>query len=323
MVYFKYLIERAQKNFPDIVVEVKNRGEVRFVREGVNQLLRYLGFMPNASGLIIAPYISQKSAAVCKEAGIGYIDLSGNCFISFKNIHIEKEGKANKQLEKRLLKSLYYPKAERLLRVILNNPGHVWKVQDLSKEAGVSLGMVSNVKQQLEAMEWITASKTGFTLRAWDELLKDWQTQYSYTKNKQYDFYSLKSTEELEKEISEYGKKSNTKYALTMFSGAARLAPYTRYNRVYAYVDSDVEKLATDLKLKPVSSGPNVTLLSPYDEGVFYGAETVAGVKVVSPIQLYLDLMSNKGRGEEAAEFLRKEVIESQWSQKKIMENGK
>lgn len=304
-------------------MEVKNRGEVRFVREGVNQLLRYLGFMPNASGLIIAPYISQKSAAVCKEAGIGYIDLSGNCFISFKNIHIEKEGKANKQLEKRLLKSLYYPKAERLLRVILNNPGHVWKVQDLSKEAGVSLGMVSNVKQQLEAMEWITASKTGFTLRAWDELLKDWQTQYSYTKNKQYDFYSLKSTEELEKEISEYGKKSNTKYALTMFSGAARLAPYTRYNRVYAYVDSDVEKLATDLKLKPVSSGPNVTLLSPYDEGVFYGAETVAGVKVVSPIQLYLDLMSNKGRGEEAAEFLRKEVIESQWSQKKIMENGK
>jgi hypothetical protein len=281
----------------------------------VNQLLRYLDFLPNAYGLIIAPYISEKSAAVCKEARIGYIDLSGNCFISFQNIHIEKEGKANTQLEKRLLKSLYYPKAERLLRVILNNPGQTWKMQDLSKEAGVSLGMASNVKQQLEAMEWIAASKKGFALTAWDELLKDWQMQYSYTKNKRYDFYSLKSTEEIEKELAEYCKKSNISYALTMFSGAARLAPYTRYNRVYAYVENDIEKLADALKLKPVTSGPNVTLLSPYDEGIFYEAETVEGVNIVSPIQLYLDLMSNKGRGEEAAEFLMKEVIEPQWSQ--------
>jgi hypothetical protein len=108
-----------------------------------------------------------------------------------------------------------------------------------------------------------------------------------------------------------------------MFSGAARLAPFTRYNRVYAYVENDIEKLADDLQLKPVTSGPNLTLLKSYDEGVFYGTTTIEGINIISPIQLYLDLMSNKGRGEEAAEFLMKEVIEPKWSQKKIMENGK
>ena len=62
---------QAPEGYPDLAVEIKSRGEVRFIREGVNQLLRYLGYVPNTYGLIIAPYISQKSAEVCKEAGIG------------------------------------------------------------------------------------------------------------------------------------------------------------------------------------------------------------------------------------------------------------
>jgi hypothetical protein len=65
--------------------------------------------------------------------------------------------------------------------------------------------------------------------------------------------------------------------------------------------------------LKPVPSGGNVALIEPYDEGVFYGTRTVEGAPVVSPVQLFLDLMQIKGRGEDAASAILGEAIRAQW----------
>ena len=102
-------------------------------------------------------------------------------------------------------------------------------------------------------------------------------------------------------------------YAFTGFSAAARLAPTVRYQRVMAYVDGDLTPVVTALSLKEVPSGANVTLLSPYDDGVFYGAAEVDGLRIASPVQVYLDLVGYRGRGEEAATFLLEQVIERTW----------
>lgn len=313
----------AAQNYPDVAVEVKKKGEPRFVREAVNQLLRYLEYVPNTYGLIVAPYISTKSAEICKEAGIGYIDLSGNCFLAFQQVYIKKEGKSNTQLEKKILKSLYYPKAERVLRVLLNNPGKTWKMESLAKEAEVSLGMCSKVKQRLEAVEWIEAWSTGFKLQSWEELLYEWQNQYRYSKNKISDFYSLKSETYIVEQLSNYCRKNHVRFALTMFSGASYVAPYTRFKRVYAYVENEIDNIKETLNLKSVPSGPNITLLLPYDEGVFYGSKEYDGIPIVSPIQLYLDLITYKGRGEEAAQFLLEKVLKPEWLKNQISDNAK
>jgi hypothetical protein len=67
------------------------------------------------------------------------------------------------------------------------------------------------------------------------------------------------------------------------------------------------------LGLKPVTSGANVTLLGPYDEGVFYGSQDREGTQVVSSVQVYLDLKNIRGRGEEAAQALLDQVISKIW----------
>jgi hypothetical protein len=310
----------APENYPDISVEVKTRGEPRFIRDAVNQQLRYLEYVPNAYGIIIAPYISERSAEICREAGIGYIDLSGNCFIEFEQVHIAKESKPNTRLEKKVLKSLYYPKAERVLRVLLNSPGKTWKMETLSKEADVSLGMSSKVKKRLEAMEWLESSGSGFRLLNWEELLKEWSENYRYSKNTNLDFYSLKNETYIEKQLSEYCNDNNIKYAFTLFSGASKVAPYTRYKRVNVYLQENIEAIKELLSLKKVSSGPNVTISIPYDSGVFYNSKEYKGISVVSNIQLYLDLINFKERGEEAAEFLFDKIIKTLWSQNQISE---
>lgn len=62
-----------------------------------------------------------------------------------------------------------------------------------------------------------------------------------------------------------------------------------------------------------MTSGPNVSFLEPYDEGVLYGLQEIDSAKVVSNVQLYLDLKSYKERGEEAAEFLFEQRLQKQW----------
>jgi hypothetical protein len=57
--------------------------------------------------------------------------------------------------------------------------------------------------------------------------------------------------------------------------------------------------------LRPVSQGENVWLVVPRDEGVFYGAETIFGLRCVHPVQTWLDLSGHPERSKEAAEHLR------------------
>lgn len=295
------------------VAEVKSVGQPRAAREAVNQLWRYRENRPDVVPVFIAPYISPASAELCKQDSTNFVDLVGNCRLVFDNSFVEREGRPNPFAEKRDLRSLYSPKASRVLRVLLVNPGKAWKLQDLAKEAEVSLGLSANVKKLLEDREWIRKSEDGLALLQPEKLLAEWAESHSFRKNKVRDCYSLKPIPDLEAGLAEVCQERRMRYALTGFSAAARLAPMVRSPRAMAYVEKPLDDLISTLGLKEVTSGANVTLLEPYDDGVFYGAQEVEGIRVASPVQVYLDLKGFRGRGEEAAEKLLNEVIRPQW----------
>jgi len=94
-----------------------------------------------------------------------------------------------------------------------------------------------------------------------------------------------------------------------MTSGANLTAPFLRYNHVFCYVKKMNEKMIREPGLKKVDTGPNVTLLTPYDDGVLECCQQIQGKNVVSTVQLYLNLINYKKRGEEAANFILNEVI--------------
>jgi len=295
-----------------IAVEVKTSGEPRYARQAIQQLSRIIGNNQCSYGIFLAPYISPQSADLCAQSSVGTIDFSGNCRISFDQVYIESEGMPNKFTERRNIRSLYSPKASRVLRVLLVNPKKSWKTQELADEAKVSLGQVANVKKLLADREWISETDTGILLSRSSDLLSEWSENYSYEKNEIYDYYSFKQPADIENDLASYCDKKNIEYALTGFSGANRTAPTVRGQRVMAYVSIINDDLESALNLKKVSSGANVSLFVPYDEGVYYGCmENI--IRVVSPIQLYLDLKKYKGRGEEAAETIRNQIIDKSW----------
>ncbi|MFC1825305.1 type IV toxin-antitoxin system AbiEi family antitoxin, partial [Thermodesulfobacteriota bacterium] len=241
---------RQQESEQVLVVEAKNNGQPRIARDAVNQVQRYLNSFPGAYGVFMAPYISPRAAEICKEDGVGYLDLAGNCRLCFDSVYIEQEGRPNVFAEKRDLRSLYSPKAERILRVLLNNPNKAWKTVDLADEARVSLGQVSNVKKLLVDRELVGTEKQGIILTEPEQLLRGWKENYSFRRNKTRDLYSLKSMVQIESDISEYCRRKKMKYAFTGFSGTARFAPSVRYNRATVYIEETDQDMITELSLK-------------------------------------------------------------------------
>lgn len=296
-----------------IIVEVKSVGEPRQVRYAIQQLREYLSVIGDAYPVVAAKYISSDTARICRENGVGYIDLAGNCFLNFDRVYIERKNYPNPNVEKRELRSLFTPKASRLIRVMLVNPGRSWQVQELAEEANVSLGLAFKIKERLLDMEYASDEQKAIVLSRPQELLDKWSESYSFRRNQLHDYFSFDEPKDVERRLAQYCEEGNIPYALTMFSGAALVAPFARYNRGFAYVGSRTPEVAMSLGLKDVASGPNFTILEPYDEGVFYGARTIKTLEVVSDVQLYIDLVTYKGRGEESAQFLLEQRLKTQW----------
>jgi hypothetical protein len=95
----------------------------------------------------------------------------------------------------------------------------------------------------------------------------------------------MKSPAEIEAGLARASAAEALQYALTGFSGAARFAPFVRYQRVSAYVTGPPDAMAQCFELKEVPSGANVTLLTPYDDGVFYGAQQLGSDRVGSCVR--------------------------------------
>jgi len=278
-----------------LMVAIKGSGQPRYARESVALLSMQRG-KASKSGypIFAAPFISKSAAEICLEGDAGYIDLAGNCRLAFDGIYIERQGQPNRFVSSRSLRSLYQARSSRVLRALLFNPNLTWKLSDLSEAAGVSIGQVFNVKKVLVDREWAVFDKDGLRLVQPQQVLRDWGSHYTFRKNSLFNFHSLDAPPEMESKLTERLSAEGLRYALTSFSAFYRLAPGAGHKQVFAYVDGDINHIAALLDLKPADSEPNVTLMLPYDEGVFFGMKQIQGINTVSQIQAYLDLIGLK-----------------------------
>src|SRR5271166_1191457 len=93
-----------------LLVEVKSSGEPRIARAAIQQILAVTRTQEPQYGLLGAPYVSPETQKICKEAGVGFIDLAGNCRLVFDKVYIERRGFPKPKAERRPLRSLFFPK---------------------------------------------------------------------------------------------------------------------------------------------------------------------------------------------------------------------
>lgn len=280
--------------------------------------------------LLIAPYISESVAAMCEEEHIGHLDLSGNCNIEFGGLWIDRQGNERKYKQEQSQKSLYTPKASRILRVLLKGPFHSHKVEKLAAAAGVSLGLVSKVRKVLLDQDLAEDSKNGIRIKGSvgaQTILRDWLLTDDFSRRTEVREYSvLVSDLTLAGNLNAFcaadNSRSDADPLFTQNFGAWLRAPHNVPTTVSAYLERfpDEEELADSLKARRVQAGGgNLRILCHDDhEALKIGQQRTKKFlefAIVSDLQLYLDLHGGETNGAEQAKVLRaKEDFSGGWS---------
>lgn len=294
----------------NVVFEAKRLGQPQTIRLAIAQLQDYLRRVPGnlKYGVVLAPFITSESARLCEEAGVGYADLSGNAKVAFGTIYIESQGHENAYKQIKEAKSLFSPKGQRALRLLLQGPLRPWKISDLAEAARVSLGWASSLKKELVNREWAKHSQGGLLLTQPQSLLDAWLASDDWKKRTEIRQYSL-----LEREPVEIAKQLVKAFpegglAFTQWFAGWIRQPYTLPPIVSAYVkewpqEGELEKA---LQARQVSQGGRLWLVLPKDEGVFNPLQVAQSFPLVSDVQIVLDLQGAGLRSEEQSDELRK-----------------
>jgi len=293
-----------------LVFEVKAVGEPRYLAQAITSLTLAVRKNPRIYPVVVAPYISPEGRRLCREAGVGYLDLTGNVFLRFDGILVDRLSRELPQRAKARLRRLFAPKSSRILRVLLEQPGAEWTLARLAEEAAISLRTAHLVVNALEEKAFVEKQRGAIRLQKAGELLDLWAQNYSLERHRQYTFYTfLRNPADLAVKLTAHAMSHKEAVGLTLHSGVAFVAPFVRSSDVHAYFLGDRERLVSALDLRPVETGGTVHLLDPYDQGVFYRIQTLRGVRVVCNTQLYLDLINYPARGREQAEVLRRKKL--------------
>lgn len=273
-----------------LFVEIRPNGQPRSARTAINRLLEFMLVEPGTYGVLVAPYLSPAVVQICAEAGIGCLDLAGNCRLSFRQVYIHQRCCPNPYRQHRELASLYSPAAERILRVLLAQPFRPWKTLPLAEAAQVSPGMVTRVKKLLAGEEWVRSTAQGFALTQPDALLRDWAAQRRPQRNPARSYH----TPDPEGTLSALAQACASQalvWALTGASAAARLLQQPVPARESAYIQGDAARLAQTLGLQPAAAqDAGLVVYEVRDAGVLLEGSIHGGWPMVSAVQTYLDL---------------------------------
>jgi len=213
-------------------------------------------------------------------------------------------------------RNIFADKATLVLRRMLQEPGRRWVLRDFVKELGISLGLAQAVIEAVESRGYGERIRRGALsstiLTNPDLLLSDWARTYSFDRNSMKTFYFPGS--DILKRIK--AALHGLPYGLTLHAGANLLTSWVQTDQVYIYLDSEEwsEKhiqLRQLLGLRQLVSGENIHIVRPYyKNSIFYNAREIKGIRVVSNLQLYLDLFGSQPRGFEHATRLKEIVKE-------------
>lgn len=285
-------------------VECVSNGSPKTINEFAG---RYKNVIDNRSlNLLVAPYISERAFALCKERGIACIDLSGNAYIRTNDLLIDKSGRKNRFKVERKQVNLFSTKSAWVVRTLLTTQEKGWTMKELADASEVSLAQAFKVTDSLEEEGFLNKGRGNIRLIDASGLLDAWASAYEYDGNGFVGFYSpYRDRSEM---FDGLRKCPDLRYSLTMGSGASLVAPAVRSTDSYMYTE-DIDRTKELLGLVPVEFGGNVYVSVPKDASVLRGTRTVEGLRVVSDLQLYLDLFKYPQRGREQADEIRSRVL--------------
>ena len=139
-----------------LVIEAKRNGAPSVVRSGIYQLLSYVSRLRQSDEvnggrhfipMLVCPYLSPESRAICNEHEVAYLDLFGNARLALDNVYIERAVAEKPRSETRALRSVFSPKAA----AVLTQPDTLLKTwrENYRRPAGQSISAYTHLHGRL------------------------------------------------------------------------------------------------------------------------------------------------------------------------------
>ncbi len=194
-------------------------------------------------------------------------------------------------------------KASRVLRALMRDPKRVWHGVELAEELQLSQAWVNRVLKTLEKERIVQRGGAGRYARGTEllrpkELLRKWVQHYNFNQNLTY-LYLIQKKDPIA-HFKQVCKKTGGRYALTGYAAANMIrkivhhAPPMAYywpgSELFKNTRSIFKLLENQHGFIPVLKEANLILVTPLQFEIVFNSQSIKGINIVSPLQLFLDL---------------------------------
>ena len=266
----------------------------------------------DVAALLVVPYMGDVGRKLCEDAGVSWIDLSGNAHIVARGVRIHIAGLPNKFKRLGRPSNVFAPKSSRICRLLLLRAGEALTQREIARATAMDEGFTSRIVKKLEQDGFVVRDESGAVKAKNPDLLLDaWRETYAFRKHRIIRGHvATRSADLLLKDLAEKLIRHGVDHAATGLGAAWLLSRFAGFRIVTFYLrESPAEDILQSLGFRHDDRGANVWLAVPNDEGVFHGADVREGIRCVHPVQVFLDLKDHPERAEEAAVRLREQYL--------------
>jgi hypothetical protein len=302
-----------------VVIAAKRLLETRDVALAIERLRRAASTLPEDAEVVpilVARYVSPSTRARIAEAGVGYVDATGNMLVTADRpaLFIADRGADRDPWRGpgRPRGSLKGPPAARVVRALVDF-APPYTVAELSERAGASTGATYRAVEFLEQEGLIERQRyRPISDVRWRKLLERWSEDYGFASSNTVTTYL--EPRGLAALTDRLASLPDLDYVVTGSLAAERVAAYAPARLATLYV-RDLPAAAEALDLRPAGTGANVALATGDYDVVFDRAETIDGLRVAALSQVAVDLLTGPGRNPSEATALLDwmEADESRW----------
>jgi len=257
--------------------------------------------------LLIAPYITETTAARCRDLHLPFIDEAGNAYLEATGLFVYVTGKRRPlQVKSASAYRALTPAGLRIVFALLNCPGlAAVPYREIAKEAKVALGSVGEVLADLEGRGHLASERPGSRrLLAPERLQEEWVTHYPIKLRPKLNPRRFTAP------APDWWRGQDARQYHAYWGGeiaAEKLTGYLKPARVTLYVGGRPDRLILANRLRPDVNGEIEILEAFWSTDEKYGGLDVSYPEnVAPPLVVYADLLvTTDPRNIETAKLIR------------------
>jgi hypothetical protein len=308
----------------DLRVELRddNHAIVRLRHSNGEVALRALGLsVPYPSGLrrqlsaeyevdlVVADRVPAGLRRAAEELNLSYLDINGRGRVLAPGLVYVALPETDTAVD-RSPSSPFAPKSSRVVRTLLSSPSQPWRISDIALLSHLNPGNVHRILATLVEQGMVERDEDAYLLADPSSLLEAWAHQVRPPRQH---MWANSERAILSALLYEVLDQLEGDAVVSGEFAAEQLAPYLPAETAIVHCLNPDRfarlRSAQRDELRPSFMQSKQVLIDLADEG--YGEFQVmrGQLPLASPVQVYVDLASERGRGREAAEHLRRTAI--------------